>query len=164
VARYGLARRGRALRRNSIAPMCAPVTSGFVDLCLQQHHHPPPPPSPSPPPQSPSKIPRTSSRGAVLTLFAVREAPRRVPSIPPGPMSGSSKLRSPGLRERLDEGLVDGCGGDGVLWLTRAPLDQSACGLVSRYRSRRYGLGGQGFARARPVVTDIWGCGPPDSP
>ena len=45
--------------------------------------------------------------------------------------------------------------------VTRAPLDQSACGLASRYRARRYGLGGQSFARARPVVTDIWGCGPP---
>jgi hypothetical protein len=110
---------------------------------------PPPtsPPSPSGPTQSPSNIPRASSRGAMSTLLEVREAPRRVPSSTAGLVSRASKLRSPGLRERLDEGLVLDGGGGGINVVKCARVDQLECGLVRRGLALRCGFSAHGHSR-----------------
>jgi len=106
----------------------------------------------------------STSESRLKQSHAHLEAPRRGAIRP-----GRGAVRAPRGRlqtseERHHEGLGGGQDDDGEYRATRAPLDQSACGLASHYRARRYGFAGQGRARARPVVAEIWGCGPPVSP
>ena len=71
-------------------------------------------------------------------------------------MSRASKLRSPGLRERLDEGLDGGCGGDGKNGLISARGHQSTCGLVLQHRTLQYGFGALGLSRFRHREFDVF--------
>ena len=72
------------------------------------------------------------------------EAPRRGAIRPGRAADGALQGRLQLSEERHHEGLGGGQGGDGEYRATRAPLDQSACGLVAHYRARRYGFAGQG--------------------
>ena len=71
-------------------------------------------------------------------------------------MSRASKLRSPGLRERLDEGLDGGGGGDGTNGLISARGHQSTCGLVLQHRTLQYGFGALGLSRFRHREFDVF--------